>query len=364
MRIEDFNERLKDKILVADGGMGSLLYESVGPQRSLEELNKTHPEVVFGVHQAFIEAGAQIIETNTFGANRYKLAHLGFESRVAELNHRGVKIAREARESAKHEVLIAGSIGPLGIVREIRNLPADEVAAIFKEQAGALEERGVDFFLLETFGDVDELITAIDAIRSFSRIPIVAEMTFAEEGTFVGGGRPRDAWERLKSKSIQSIGANCTVGPQLLLPVLREFNECASLPLTAMPNAGFPQRKGDRIVYPKSSPEYFSLFAREAADLGARIVGGCCGTTPEHIRAIAKAIKDWRADKSSVKKTRADVEVLDASERVKRIATRAPESKLWEKIQTGKFVVSVEIDPPKGISIARVVEQVATVVEI
>src|SRR4029077_11387359 len=153
--------RLKHKILVADGAMGSLLHEAAGPQRSLEEMNSTHAELVFGIHQAYIEAGAQIIETNTFGANRNKLEPLGLEERVAELNHRGVKIAREARESAKHEVLIAGSIGPLGIVRQIRDLPAEEVAEIFKEQAGALEERGVDFFLLETFVDIEELETAV-----------------------------------------------------------------------------------------------------------------------------------------------------------------------------------------------------------
>ena len=363
MRIDDLNERLKHKILVADGAMGSLLHEAAGPQRSLEEMNSTHAELVFGIHQAYIEAGAQIIETNTFGANRHKLEPLGLEERVAELNHRGVKIAREARESAKHEVLIAGSIGPLGIIRQIRDLPTEEVAGIFKEQAGALEERGVDFFLLETFVDLEELLTAVDAIRSFSRLPVVAQMTYTEEGTAFGGGRPQDVWEKLKGKNIQGIGANCTIGPQSLLPILRELAGCSSLPLSVMPNAGFPKRMGDRIVYPRSSPEYFALFAKEAAEMGARIIGGCCGTTPEHIRAIVEATKKLHPEQHAATKhsTKAAV-VLDAAERVRKVAARAPESGLWSKIQAKKFVVSVEIDPPKGVSIARVVEQVSTVI--
>jgi len=366
MRIEDFNERVRPGIIVADGAMGSLLYDAVGQQCTVDELNSSHPEAVFRVHQAYIEAGAQLIETNTFGANRHKLAQAGLGDRVAELNHRGVKVAREAREAAKHEVLIAGSIGPLGIVRQVSALPHEQMVEIFKEQAGALEERGVDLFILETFSDTEELLAAIDAIRSFSRLPIVAQLTYSEEGTAFGGTRPRDAWEKLKEKNIQAIGANCTVGPQLLLPVLQELAACATLPLSAMPNAGFPQRMGDRIVYPRSSPEYFALFAREASQLGARILGGCCGTTPEHIQAIAEAVAKLRGTESGKGKggasgTAGKTEVVEVAERVRRMASREPESKLWGKIQAGKFVVSVEIDPPKGVQIDRIVEQVGRV---
>jgi methionine synthase I (cobalamin-dependent)/5,10-methylenetetrahydrofolate reductase len=363
MRIDDFNLRLQQAILVADGAMGSLLYEAVGQQRNVEELNTTHAEAVFRVHQMYLEAGAQVIETNTFGANRHKLAQHGMSERVAELNHRGVKIAREAREAAKQEVLIAGSIGPLGIVRQVRDLPQEQILAIFKEQAGALEERGVDFFILETFSDIEELSAAIEAIRSFSKLPVVAQLTYSEEGTTFGGTRPQDAWEILKAKNIQVAGANCTIGPQLLLPVLRELKTCATLPLSAMPNAGFPKRIGDRIVYPRSSPEYFALFAQEAAELGTRLIGGCCGTTPEHIRAIAEAVKKLRPAKSGsgteiITRT---IEVIEAAERFKRIAAREPDSKLWRQIQAEKFVVSVEIDPPKGVTIDRIVEQVSRV---
>src|SRR5580704_4896527 len=320
MKIEAFNERLRDAILVVDGAMGSLLYESIGPQRCVDELNTLVPDAVFNVHQRYLEAGAQIIETNTFGANRHKLGHFGMAERVAELNHRGVKIAREAREAAKHEVLIAGSIGPLGIVQHIRELPHEEIFSIFKEQAGALEERGVDFFILETFSDIEELLRAIDAIRSFSRLPIVAQMTYSDEGTTFGGTRPQDAWEKLKEKNIQSIGANCTIGPQLLLPILRDLASCSGLPLSAMPNAGFPKRVGDRTVYPRSSPGYFALFAQEASELGVRLIGGCCGTTPEHIRAIAEAVKKIQpsaAGGAKAVKTRS-IEVFEPAERFRR----------------------------------------------
>ena len=360
MRIEDFSERLRTSILVGDGAMGSLLYED--GQRCVEELNSSHPEEVFRAHQAYMEAGAQLIETNTFGANRHKLSELGIANRVAEFNHRGVKLAREAREAAKHEVLIAGSMGPLGIALQMREMPEEQIFAIFKEQAGALEERGVDLFLLETFSDVEELRIALDAIRSFSRLPIVAELTYSEEGTTIGGTRPQEAWEALKGKNIQAVGANCTIGPQLLLPVLRELAGSASLPLSAMPNAGFPKRVGDRTVYPRSSPQYFALFAQEAADLGARIIGGCCGTTPEHIRAIAEAVKKLHPTKlAQGKGAAAGVVVMERAERVRRITAREPDSQLWKKIQAQKFVTSVEIDPPKGVTIERIVDQVTKV---
>jgi homocysteine S-methyltransferase len=358
MKIEEFNERLRSSVVVADGAMGSMLFEIAGAQRCLEELNITQAEAVFGIHQAYLDAGAQIIETNTFGANRNKLTALGLGERVTELNHRGVKIAREAREAARHEVFLAGSIGPLGVVRHVIQLPPDEMTEIFREQAAALEERGVDLFILETFSDVDELCSAVDAIRSFSQLPIVAQLTYSEEGTTFGGTRPADAWEKLKGRNVQAIGANCTIGPQLLLPVLRDLAAAAHLPLSAMPNAGFPHRMGDRIVYPKSSPEYFALFAREAAEIGVRLLGGCCGTTPEHVRAMADAAKQFLPAKH---KAAASVGAVTAVDMTRRVLAREPESKLWKKIQAGEFVVSVEIDPPKGISTERILEQVGHV---
>ena len=212
MRIDEFQQRLRESVLIADGAMGSLLYENLGPQRCVDELNATRAEEVFRIHMAYLEAGAHIIETNTFGANRNKLSAFGLEERVTEFNHRGVKIAREAREAARHEVLIAGSIGPLGGFRDPREATPEHFREIFREQAEALEERGVDFFVLETFGNPVELLAAIEAIRSFSQLPIVAEMTYSEEGSTFSGFRPKDAWALLHERGVQVIGAQLLRG--------------------------------------------------------------------------------------------------------------------------------------------------------
>ena len=354
MKVQDFNQRLKDAILVADGAMGSMLHEVVGPQRCFDELNTTEPEAVFRVHQAYIEAGAQIIETNTFGANRFKLAPLGLGDEVQRLNSRGVKIAREARESAAREVLIAGSIGPLGLGVQARHPDEKEILDVFYEQALALEERGVDFYILETFSYIEEVLLAVDAIRSFSGLPIVAQLTYSEEGTTHGDIRPSDAAAQLKNKNVQVIGANCTLGPQALLPILQELAAVDDIRVSGMPNAGFPKREGDRIVYPKSSPEYFALFAREAAALGVRILGGCCGTTPAHIRAMAEAVKSLRPAKAHPSSP-----VMEAAAKpVAPISQREPESNFWKKLKKKEFTVCVEIDPPKGLSLDRIFEQV------
>jgi methionine synthase / methylenetetrahydrofolate reductase(NADPH) len=353
LKIHDFNDRLKNSILIADGAMGSYLHESVGAHRCFDEMNSLEPEAVFRVHQAYIEAGAQIIETNTFGANRFKLEPLGLGDEVQKLNSRGVKIAREARESASREVLIAGSIGPLGIGVQARHPEPDEILNIFHEQALALEERGVDLFILETFTYIEELLLAIDAIRSFSGLPIIAQLTYSEEGTAYGDLRPTAAAAQLKEKNVQVIGANCTLGPQSLLPIVGELAGVDDLRVSAMPNAGFPKREGDRIVYPKSSPEYFALFAREAAALGVRILGGCCGTTPAHVRAMADAVKSLHPTKAASTAASVAVAAKPAA-----VIEREPESKFWKKLQKKEFSISVEIDPPKGLSLDRIFEQV------
>jgi len=353
VKIHDFNGRLKESILIADGAMGSMLHEAVGTQRCFDELNATEPEAVFRVHQAYIEAGAHIIETNTFGANRFKLAPLGLGDEVQRLNSRGVKIAREARESAAREVLIAGSIGPLGLGVQSRHPEPQEILDIFHEQALALEERGVDFYILETFSYIEELLIAVDAIRSFSGLPIVAQLTYSEEGTTYGDVRPTDAAAQLKSKNVQVIGANCTLGPQALLPILQELASVDDLRVSGMPNAGFPKREGDRIVYPKSSPEYFALFAREAAALGVRILGGCCGTTPDHIRAMADAVKSLKPVT-----THAPAHSVAVLTKPVKVTHGDPQSKFWKKLKAHQFTVCVEIDPPKGLSLDRIFEQV------
>lgn len=353
MKIQDFNERLKDSILVADGAMGSMLHESVGAVRCFDELNTLEPEAVFRLHQAYIEAGAQMIETNTFGANRFKLAPLGLGDEVQRLNGRGVKIAREARESAAREVLIAGSIGPLGIGVQARHPEPEQILSVFREQALALEERGVDLFVLETFSYIEEVLLAIEAIRSFSSLPIIAQLTYSEEGTTYGDIRPLLAASMLKDKGVQAIGANCTLGPQSLLPILAELTNAGAAAVSGMPNAGFPKREGDRIVYPKSSPAYFAEFAREAAALGVRILGGCCGTTPAHLRAMAEAVKSLRPARAQ-----SGAVVVASAQPVVPAREREPESKFWKKLERREFTVCVEIDPPKGIALDRVFEQV------
>jgi homocysteine S-methyltransferase len=356
MKIEDFKKRLRDAILIADGAMGSLLHETVGAQRCFEELNLTEPEAIARVHRSYIEAGAQIIETNTFGANRLKLAPLGLAEQVGRINSAGVKIARDVRDTSGREVLVAGSIGPLGAARHMRPLSNEELREAFREQAAALEERGVDLFILETFSDADELTGAIEAIRSFSVLPIVAQMTFSEEGSTLGGARPEEIVGSLAALDIQALGANCTVGPQLLLPILEGFAG-SERPIVAMPNAGFPKRVGDRIVYPRSSPEYFAQFAVEAVAMGARILGGCCGTTPEHIRALSEATRRMGPARAAAAATHVEVAV-----QTHRDLRREPESALWRKIQEKKFVVSVEIDPPRGAQLERTFEQVKRII--
>src|ERR1700738_3227758 len=310
---------------MSDGAMGSMLHETVGTVRCFDELNITEPEAVFRVHQAYIDAGAQIIETNTFGANRFKLGPLGLGEDVQRLNSRGVKLAREARESAAREVLIAGSMGPLGLGVQARHPEPDEIREIFHEQAVALEERGVDLFILETFSYIEEMQLAIEAIRSFSSLPIVSQLSYSEEGTTHGDLRPAGSAALLKDMNVQAIGANCTLGPQSLLPVLQELTSVGGLCVSGMPNAGFPKREGDRIVYPKSSPEYFALFAREAAALGVRILGGCCGTTPAHIQAMAEAVKSLRPVKATT------VAHVATAARPAAVPEREPESKFWRK---------------------------------
>src|SRR5262249_25357746 len=244
-------------------------------------------------------------------------------------------------------------IGPLGLGVQARHPEPDEILEIFREQAQALEERGVDLFILETFTYIEEILIAIDAIRSFSGMPIIASLTFAEDGRAYGDLSPVQAAAQLKNKNVQVIGANCTLGPQALLPILQELAAVDDLRVSGMPNAGFPKREGDRIVYPKSSPEYFALFAREAGKAGVRILGGCCGTTPAHIQAMAEAVKSLKP----VKHHAAGI-VVETGTRPAPILQREPESKLWKSLQAGKFSVSVEIDPPKGIALDRIFEQV------
>ncbi len=359
MKRADFQSLLARQVLVCDGGMGSQVYEHLGQVRSVEETNLTHPETVFRIHLAYLQAGARLIETNTFGANRWKLTPLGLADRLTAINHAAVKIAREAREAAGADVLIAGSVGPLGRTWWLEEVEPAELAAqareIFREQAQALEERGVDLFILETFPSLDELTWAVEAVRSFSQLPIIAQLAYNDEGRTLVGDDALEATRRLLALDVDAVGANCGVGPQDMLDVLRRLSELNGARLSVQPNVGLPRRAGDRVIYPKATPEYFAEFAREATALRAGILGGCCGTTPQHIRAIAETVKAL-APRAAAPKARAAaaVEVAPAAPPV----AAEPVSNFYRKLKAGQFAVSVELDPPKGVNLERILEAV------
>lgn len=320
--------------IVCDGGMGTLVSSAVARLRCPEEANLRAPESVVSVHVSFINAGADLIETNTFGANRPKLAAHFLEDELRPINSAAVKLAREAREMAGREVFIAGSIGPLG-----ETPPGFDAAAAFAEQAAVLEGRGVDLFMVETFFDLAELELAIDAVRGVSALPIVALLTFDEDGETPGGATAREASGLAARLGLAAVGANHGAGPQSVLEALAGMEGCG-LPLAALPNLGLASRWGNRIVFPHADPEYFGEFAAHARDLGALLVGGCCGTTPLQIQAIRDALE---ADRPTTTPIFVSERLLPAAG-----APRPEETRLARTLAEGRWTTSVEINPPKG----------------
>ena len=346
-----FLERLQSgPVLVGDGGTGALLSARVPRLRVPEEANLRSPEAVIGVHAGFIRAGADLIEANTFGANRRKLsAHL-LDDELEEIVERGVKLAREAREICGQPVFVAGAIGPLGDLEGTHG--AEDGYQVFLEQATLLEGRGVDLFMVETFFDLEELESAVAAVRSVSSLPIVAQLTFDEDAETLAGVPAREAVRRLSDAGVAAVGANCGLGPGAALAALGEMAQTANgIALTAQPNVGLPSRSGGRIVYPNATPDYFAEFAAQARRLGARIIGGCCGTTPAQIAAIRVAVEELR-------EPRVPVEVLERAEtEVAAILPRQTrETLLQRKLEAGEWVVSVELDPPKGTNMAAMLD--------
>ena len=328
-----FSERLAGgPPLVADGGMGTLVSSAVPRLRCPEEANLRAPESVLSLHLGFIRAGADVIETNTFGANRRKLTEHFLEDEVAAINEAAVKIARDAREISGTDVFVAGAIGPLGG-------PAKDRQAIFAEQAALLEGRGVDLFSIETFYDLDELLAAIAAVRGVSGLPIVSLLTFDEDAQTLGGVSAEEAAAALADLDVVAIGANHGAGLQAALRALERMGG-AGKPLAALPNVGLASLAGDRVVFPHATPEYFAEFAAHARELGARIIGGCCGSTPTEIAAIRAAVDEDRAPMTRL--------VVRGPELVSPAGEPARETLLQRKLGDGEFVVSVEIDPPRG----------------
>ena len=334
-----FQERLDTgRIVVADGGMGVLISSAVPRLRCPEEANIRSPESVVTLHTSFIRAGADLIETNTFGANRRKLAQQYLEDEFERINSAGVKLAREAREISGREVFIAGSIGPLG---ELAAIPPDQRGEIFAEQALLLDGRGVDLFMIETFYELEELETAIEAVRSVSSLPIVATLTFDEGAETLAGVRAAEAAERLRPLNLAAIGANHGAGLHAALAALEAMGGDGGPPLAALPNVGLASLSGGRVIYPHATPEYFAEFAAHARQLGARLIGGCCGTTPLEIAAIRSAVEEEREPS-------APFDVMERELPEPRLAGGPEETELARKLREGEWVSCVELDPPKG----------------
>ena len=347
-----FADRLRDgPPLVADGGTGALISAAAPRLRCPEEANIRAPDTVVSVHLSFINAGAELIETNTFGANRTKLAARYLEDELVRINEAGVKLARDARQVSGREVHIAGSIGPLGEHEE--TWPEDR-APLFAEQAELLAGRGVDLLAVETFFDLDELVTAIEAARSVCDLPIVAMMTFDDDAETIGGVGAAAAAERLAELGVAAIGTNHGAGPNAALAALQAMG--GSLPLAAMPNIGLASMSGGRIVYPHATPDYFAEFAAQARALGARVIGGCCGTTPTEIAAIRGAIEEERAPRAPFAAREREL-VVEA-------ARDEHETGLAADLREGRFVTSVQIDPPLGANYAGLLEIAAAVHEV
>lgn len=332
--------------LLADGAMGTMLNaRGVSFDQCFDELNLSNPDLVAGVHQAYINSGAQIIQTNTFGANRYKLSEHELSHKVAEINQAGAEIARKVVWETREEVLVAGDIGPLGVrLAPYGRVGLKDAFQVFREQIQALCAAGVDLLILETMSDLIEIQEAIKAARQVCDLPLVASMTFTRDDRTLLGDNPSQVAQVLHQAGADVIGVNCSGGPAQILRILHSMHETFPGALfSAMPNAGWPERVGGRFMYP-ASPDYFAEYARALRASGASIIGGCCGTTPEHIAQMRQALDEPLTD-SRVNEL---VVTLETSE----IPILADEksTRLSQKLEAGKFIVSVEMDPPRGLS--------------
>jgi homocysteine S-methyltransferase len=336
--------------LLGDGAMGTLLNaRGVGFDQCFDALNLTNPALVGEIHRAYIEAGAQIIQTNTFGANRYKLAAHGLEAKVAEINRAGVELARRVALASFKEVLIAGDVGPLGVrLAPFGRVQPEQARQVFAEQISALAQAGADLLIIETFSDLQEILEAIAAARQVCDLPIVASMTFTRDDLTLLGDSPTKVAQTLARAGVELIGINCSGGPAQIWRILRQMRQAApQARFSVMPNAGWPEQVGGRIMYP-ANPEYFGEYALAFCEAGATLVGGCCGTTPQHIAAMRAALdKLPQGCAPSISELSLPAEVEE------RLAQPQHPSRLAQKLSAGEFVVSVEMDPPRGLSVHK-----------
>lgn len=358
-RPHDVAKLLRTRVLVCDGAVGTMLHAAgASLDMSLPELCVSRPELVRAVHGAYIAAGAEVIETNTFGACFPRLARHGLESRVEEINLAGVRVARAAAAAATRPVLVAGSVGPATPPNSRGRLAPATLREAFREQISALAQGGVDFIILETFGSLDELQDAIISATDVApALPIVAQMTFVDDGRTLAGETPAEVGARLDQAGLAAVGANCTLGPQGLLEILRELGRHTSLPLVAQPNAGPPSFVDGRFQY-TADPAYFARHARRFVELGATLVGGCCGTTPAHIEAVAAAVGGLQP----VPRRPARPAVRGGG-RPRHDEPPPPPSQMADRLAARRFVVVGELALPTGGAVDRAVRDAALLKE-
>ena len=346
-----FRDLLADgRVHVFDGAMGTMLYgKGIFLNVCYDELALRQPDLVREIHREYVKAGAELLETNTFGANPLKLAHYGLSPETERLNAAAGRVAREA---AGGRAVVMGAIGPLGVrVEPYGETGLDQAQAAFARQVKGLLEGGVDGFILETFSDVNEIGAAVKAVRSLSTLPIVAQMTVGNDGKTHYGTDPAVFGPALAAMGVDVIGVNCSVGPHGVLEAIEKLARVVTLPLSAQPNAGLPREVEDRKIY-MASPEYMGTYAKRMAEAGARFVGGCCGTTPEHIKAIAGFVQSVSPRHSTA------VAAVPASAKPVEPVPLAERSALAAKLAAGHFITTVEIVPPKGVNPKPMFDQV------
>jgi homocysteine S-methyltransferase len=355
----DLLSRLKQGPVLCDGAMGTLFYANgVFINKCYDELNLTQPDLVRSIHQDYLNAGAEIFETNTFGGNSFRLARHGLADKVAEINRRGAELAREAADAFNLKkaanVLVAGSVGPLGLrIEPLGKTSREEARDSFREQITALVAGGIDLIMLETFGYLEELHQAVLAAREVApKMQLVAQVTIDEDGNCLDGASPETFTSKLNDWGVDVIGCNCSVGPVAMLEAIERIRRLTDKPLAAQPNAGIPRSIEGRNIY-LCSPEYMASYARKFVNAGVTLVGGCCGTTPEHIKAMKAALR-----MADVKGKTAGFRVVTEAKRESSVTPPplAQRSNLGKKLATGEFVTLVEIVPPKGVDFRKEVE--------
>lgn len=363
--MNQFHEFIKeDRVRVFDGATGTMIYsKGVYINRCYDELNISNSDIVLAIHREYVKAGSEIIETNTYGASRLKLAAQGLDDKLAEINVAAAKIARRAAQEAHHDVFVAGAISPLGVrIEPYGPTSVDEAKDLFKEQVEAMLEGGVDCFVLETFHDLAEMQQAIRAVRALCDHVIFAQMTINEQGATAFGATPEIFTERLdqwlNTNGQDVIGLNCSVGPQIILEAIEKMRPHTARRLSAQPNAGFPRDVGGRQIY-LASPEYVAKYAKRLINAGVKFIGGCCGTTPDHIKLIVDAVRALSPGRRTVNA----ITVTEQSAKVDPTPF-AERSRFANKIANNQFVTSVEIVPPKGCDPSKMIEGVRRLKEV